>query len=63
MRQKQVPQKRCLTKQEHCKEGCYKNMVSQKHLERKLVSEWLLMLQVLLGLVTPGARNVVYRHL
>ena len=38
-------------------------MVLQKHPEHKLASEWLLMLQVLLEFITPGARNVVYRHL
>ena len=35
----------------------------QKHLARKLASEWLLVCQVLLDSVTPGALNLPYRYL
>ena len=35
----------------------------QKHLARKLASEWFLVCQVLLDYVTPGALNLPYRYL
>ena len=35
----------------------------QKHLARKLALEWLLVCQVLLDSVTPGALNLPYRYL